>query len=99
MLLSMIYFNSKAAPTNDTNYSYCTIIKVAARLTNHVGFISHHITPLVINSFKGRYTHAHTYMHACTHTHMHTDFLHKAILRKQPCAGAMPGLKSGSFIY
>jgi len=32
-------------------------------LTNHKGSISHHITPLVINSLGGGDTHTHAYSH------------------------------------
>jgi len=32
-------------------------------LTNHKSSISHHITPLVINSLGGRHTHTHAYRH------------------------------------
>ena len=43
-----------------------------------MGFISCHIIPLVINSFRGgdtcthTHTHAHTHTHTHTHTHLHT---------------------------
>ena len=54
-----------------------------------MGFISHHITPLVINSLGRRYTHTHT------HTRMHTDNPHRIYFKKQgtrrPQAG-MPDL-------
>ena len=42
-------------------------------LTNRMGSISHHITPLVINSLGGRHTckHKHTCKHTHTHTHTH----------------------------
>ena len=36
-----------------------------------MGFISHHITPLVINSLGGRHTHTHTNKHTHTQTHTH----------------------------
>ena len=42
-------------------------------LTNHMGFISHHIMPLVINSFRGGHT--------------HTDVRTETILRNQVHAG------------
>ena len=32
-------------------------------LTNHMGSISHHITPLVVNSFGGRHTHIYRHLH------------------------------------
>jgi len=50
-------------------------------LTNHIGFISHHITPLVINILRGGDTH--------THTHTHTSQT-KAISRNQSHTGFWP---------
>ena len=53
--------------------------------------ISCHITPLVINNFRGR--HANTHMQTHTHTDVHTE----KILRNQVHAGhrpAPPGLKN-----
>ena len=54
-----------------------------------MGFISHHITPLVINSFGNGHTH--------THTHAHTDDPHRINFKKPgarwPMAGT-PGLKT-----
>ena len=47
-------------------------------LINHVGSISHHITPLVIKSLEGGHTHKHTH----THTDVHTE----TILRNQAAA-------------
>ena len=44
-------------------------------LTNHMGSISHHITPLVIHSLGGG--------HINTHTHTHTDVRTETILRNQ----------------
>ena len=46
-------------------------------LTNHKGFIPHHIMPLGIYSLGGRYTYTHMHllrvcMHADTHTQTHT---------------------------
>ena len=45
-------------------------------LTNHMGSISFHITPLVIIALRAN-THAHTrtctHAHARTHTHTHTN--------------------------
>ena len=55
-----------------------------------MGSISHHITPLVINSLRGGHTHTHT------QTHMHT-FVDRSNSKKpgtrrpQACA---PGLKT-----
>ena len=37
-----------------------------------MGFISCHITPLVINNLGGGHTHMHTHTHACTHTYTFT---------------------------
>ena len=52
-----------------------------------MGWISCHITPLVINSLRGTYTHTHTH----THTRAHTNFLDKGNLKKPdmhwPAAG------------
>ena len=41
-------------------------------MTNHMGSISHHITPLVVYSLGGRHTHKHTHTQTQTHTHTHT---------------------------
>ena len=43
-------------------------------LTNHKGSISHHITPLVINSLGGGHSH--------THTHKHTQITDKSNFKK-----------------
>ena len=72
--------------TNDINYSRYKSHRTY--LTNHMGSISHHIMPIVINSFGTRiHTHTHTHTYACTHTHrgtcMHTDACTKALLRNQ----------------
>ena len=51
-----------------------------------MGFISHYIMPLVINSLGGGLTHAHTHAHTHTYTHKHMRiqaFTYKAILRNQ----------------
>ena len=62
-------------------------------LTNHIGSISHHITPLVINSLGGRHTHTYTHTHAHTHTHTntHTDIRRQSNSKKPgmrwPAAG------------
>ena len=66
-------------------------------LTNHMGSISHHIMPLVINSLGAdtrthmhTCRHTHTQTHTQTYTHIHTHkhtqiqiFTDKAILRNQ----------------
>ena len=43
-------------------------------LTNHMGFISRRIMPLVINNLRGKHTHIHTHTntHTQTHTYTHT---------------------------
>ena len=46
-------------PTNDIDYNHGTY------LTNHMGSISHHITPLVVHSLGGGDTHTHTHKHTC----------------------------------
>ena len=46
-----------------------------------MGFISHHIIPLVINSLGGGHTHTHIHEH--TQTDVHTE----TILRNQAHAG------------
>ena len=67
----MIRMEAKATPTTIPSYeSYRTYS------TNHMGSISHHITPLVINSLR-----AHTHTH--THTNIHTDVSIETILRNQ----------------
>jgi len=56
-------------------------------LTNHKGSISHHTTPLVINSLGGGHTHIHTYSH-----HGQKQFQEAS---HAPAKGQhMPGLKS-----
>jgi len=62
--------------------------------TNHKGSISHHITPLVINTLRGG--HIYTHIHTNTYTQTHTDFVERSNFKKpgvcRPSAGA-PGLK------
>ena len=81
--VSKTCFNSKATSTNDTNYSCC--IKGIARscLTNHMGFISHHIMLLVINRLRQTDRHRHT--DTQTHTYIHTS-LTKSISRNHALA-------------
>jgi len=80
----------KATPTNYRirhNFS-CYINKRETPktcLTNHKGFISHHITSLVINSLGGRHTHTHTHTHTCILTSRT-----KAISRNQLRTGPRP---------
>ena len=49
-------------------------------------FISHHISPLVIDSLGGGHTHTHTHKHTSTHTntqsHTHTDNPHRTNFKK-----------------
>ena len=82
--------NAKTTPINDTDYN-CHITAVELSLTNHMGFISCLIMPLVINSL-GADTHTHT--HTQTHTHTHTDDPHRINFNK-PGARRQhsPGLK------
>ena len=65
----MTRINAKATPINDT----C--------LTNRMGSVSCHITPLVINSLGGRHTRK--------HTHTHTDDPHRFNFKKpdRPACG------------
>ena len=61
------------------------IISHRTYLTNHIGSISHHITPLVINSLGGGHTHA--------NTHMHT-FVDRSNSKKPGAGRSAPGLKT-----
>jgi len=59
---------TKAMPTNyrirhDFNYPINEREMPETCLTKNKGSISHHIMPLVINSFRGRHTHMQTYRH------------------------------------
>ena len=38
-----------------------------------MGSMSHHITPLVVNSLRGGHARTHTHIHTHTHTHTHTQ--------------------------
>ena len=66
-----------------------------------MGFISHHITSLVINSLGGRHTYTHTNTHTYTNTHTQTHtytyrYLHRNNFKKSgvPDAGwRVPGFK------
>ena len=69
----MTHFNSKAMSTNDIEYGYY-INNVRTCLANHMGFISCHITPLVIYSLGE----GHTYIPTQTHI---PKFHKKSILR------------------
>jgi len=75
----------KAMPTNYTichNFNYHINNRETPKtcLTNHKCSISHHITPLVINSLRGRHTHVHT------HTRIQTSWT-KVISRNQAHSG------------
>ena len=65
-LVSMMCFNSKAMPTNDTDYVWHVGCRIC--LTNHMESISHHITLLIIiiNGLQGGNIHMH--MYACIQT-------------------------------
>ena len=77
----MTHMDAKATPTNNTDYRCYNYKSHITYLTNHNGYISHHITPLVINSLGGGHTHA--YRHP-----------HRKILRNQMCVGCqLSGLK------
>ena len=54
-----------------------------ADLANHIGSISCHITPLVINSLGGGHTH--------THTNMHTDICRQSNSKKPGMRQPQPG--------
>ena len=56
-LVSMTLMDAYVTPTNNIDYS-CLIKAIELVLTNHMGSISHHITPLVINSLGDGHTHA-----------------------------------------
>ena len=60
MLVFMMYFNTKAIPTNDADYN-CYLYKGGRScLYNHTRPISRHIAPVIINH---RFGHWHTHMH------------------------------------
>ena len=81
----MIHFNAKATLINDTdNNCHITAVELVKPI-NYMGFMSRHITPLVINSLGGGHTQTHTYTY--THTHKHTDVLTETILRNLAHAG------------
>ena len=81
-LLRTNYKEFPAKPSNIPKFIYviCLYILNLALwvcvylcLTNHMGSISSHITPLVINSLKGG--HACMYVCTCTHTYAHVYWL------------------------
>ena len=67
----MTWFNAKAMPTNDIDYScYIKVIQFIYQII-YIYIDRDHITPLVIDSLKADIdTHAHA--HTQTHTHIHT---------------------------
>ena len=81
----MTHMDTKATLTNNTDYRCYNHKSHITYLTNHNGYISHHIAPLFINSL-GVDTHM--------QTHMHADIRTEKILRNQMCIGCrVPGLK------
>ena len=69
-LVVMTHINVKATPINDNNYNcHNKYNSYRTCLTNHMGSISRHITPLVTNSLGDGYTQTHTHTHTRTHTH------------------------------
>ena len=82
-----MHMDAYTTPTNDTDYN-CH----RTYLTNHMGSISHHITPLVINSLGGGHTHKHAYRRLQTKQFLET--------RHTPAAGQrVPGLKTQNLLY
>ena len=57
--VSTTHTNSKATPINDNDYSCHNYNSCRTYLTNNMGSISCHITPLVINSLGSGHTQAH----------------------------------------
>ena len=57
-LIFMMCFNCKAMPTNNMDYS-CHYRSCRSCLTDHLGSMSHHITP----HYYQRQTHKHTHTH------------------------------------
>ena len=64
----MMHMDAYVTPSNDIDY---TLLYKSYRtyLTDHIGSISHHITPLVIYSLGGG--HKHTHMYVCMYVCMH----------------------------
>ena len=84
--VSMTHYNSKATPTNDTDYS-CHI-NVVQLVSQSYGV---HILPHYIIYPRG-WTHTRTHAHAHTHTHTHTDVLHRINFKKPGMCWALPGM-------
>jgi len=88
---------TKATPTNyrDCHNFNCYINERETPktcLSNHKSSISHHITPLVIISLRGGYTHTHAHTHARKNTHIVNKSDFKKPVTHHPKA-SMPGLK------
>ena len=81
----MTHMDAYIMLTKDADYN-CYIKAIELILTNHMGSISRHIMPLVINSLRGRHTHTQTNTHAYRHSRT------EAILRNQVHAGRRPAL-------
>ena len=58
-----------------------------------MGFISCHITPLIINSIRGGHTHTHKHVNTRTYRRPHRNNF------KKPGATGPPGLKLDKYIY
>ena len=74
----MMCMYAKATPANNIDYIHLPYKSHRSYLTNHMESISHHITPLAINSLRAD-THTHT--HKCKHTRMHRH-LHRNNIKK-----------------
>ena len=87
-IVSTICLNSKATPTNNTNYSSHTkaIIIYRTCLTNHMESI--HITPLFTSSKEVE-----------TRTCMHTNVVNKSNLRNQTHTGLLPARPELSWFF
>ena len=66
----MTWFNAKAMPRNDIDYS--CYIKVIQFIYQIIYIDGDHITPLVIDSLKAD-TDTHAHAHTQTHTHTYTQ--------------------------
>ena len=67
----MMRIDAKVTPTDNTDYS-CHIKSYTVYSTNHMGSISHHIMPLVIDNLGGGHTHTQAY----THTDIFRQYVH-----------------------
>ena len=66
-LVSTTRMDAYVTPTIVTDYMQLPYKSHRTYLTNRMGSISHHITPLVTNSLEDGHTNTHTQIH------MHTD--------------------------